>query len=366
MTIDVRRITADDAAWLAALQGTRHDVYHLPCYADAIAKHERGHAQLWIASDATTSSKVILPLIVQPVSLDAATHEGGTDHVDASSPYNYGSPLVSTAAERRHVQELWRELERQLHNAGFVSLFLRMNPYLPFPTEQTFSPHEVVHHGRTVAVDLNASVDELWRRIRKRTKPKVNGLHREGFFLRRTDASGIERFEAMYRNHMQRLGASERYFFGVAHFYLLAENCGDAFELYEVIGPTGETVAAAIFLVYDGVANYHLSATHADFVDRSPISLLLWDAIKTFSSRGLRYVHLGGGRGGEEDSLFHFKTGFGKELMPFSTVRLVLNERAYANACAERGITSFDDRAGFFPAYRAKNPSSNGARSGTG
>ena len=65
----------------------------------------------------------------------------------------------------------------------------------------------------------------------------------------------------------------------------------------------------------------------------------------------LGIFHLGGGRGGEQDSLFQFKKGFSSATAPYRTLRMVSEPQIYQRACAAAGVSG-EDLSGFFPAYR--------------
>lgn len=181
MSVVVQRFGPEDPRWMSELSDVVHDVYHLPGFGDAIARHEGGHAELWVASEVGTAKKLVMPLVVRTVDPavpgDANTPLG----VDGSSPYNYGGPLISASARNDGVNRLWTSLLDELRKHAFITLFLRTNPYLPFPFERIVEHPVLVSHGRTVSVPLEASTDELWRGVRKTTKPKVNGFHRDGF-----------------------------------------------------------------------------------------------------------------------------------------------------------------------------------------
>jgi hypothetical protein len=74
--------------------------------------------------------------------------------------------------------------------------------------------------------------------------------------------------------------------------------------------------------------------------------------------RGDRVLHLGGGRGGREDSLFAFKSRFSKRRHPFYTGRWILDPQAYRELVAgrQRLLERSGRRVagtGWFPLYRA-------------
>ena len=70
--------------------------------------------------------------------------------------------------------------------------------------------------------------------------------------------------------------------------------------------------------------------------------------------RGDQRLHLGGGVGGADDSLMHFKAGFSDERHVFRTLRVVVDAAEYAPARGRpRPRASIPtDLDGFFPLYR--------------
>jgi hypothetical protein len=65
------------------------------------------------------------------------------------------------------------------------------------------------------------------------------------------------------------------------------------------------------------------------------------------------WMHLGGGVGGKQDSLFRFKAGFSHSRHPFRTLRVVLDKAAYAELVRAHDPTVDPTQLdGFFPLYR--------------
>ena len=83
------------------------------------------------------------------------------------------------------------------------------------------------------------------------------------------------------------------------------------------------------------------------------MKVLIDEATLMGRERGMDYLHLGGGLGGEEYSLFEFKSGFSDLFLDFKTWRFMADEASYESIVEARGITSSDN--GFFPLYRMAN-----------
>jgi len=85
----------------------------------------------------------------------------------------------------------------------------------------------------------------------------------------------------------------------------------NALIFYSYIG--NEIIAATIVLFCNGQMHAHLGGTKEQFLPYSPDTLLTYRAALWGHENGYRTLHLGGGVGGREDSLFRFKSGFNKK-----------------------------------------------------
>jgi len=154
---------------------------------------------------------------------------------------------------------------------------------------------------------------------------------------------------------MARLGASEFYYFSEDDFRRLRSSLGG--DLHLLVTLKDSVVAAAgLFIEYEGDVEWHLVGANALLRDLSPSKVLVDDSIRWARDRGNRILHLGGGRGGREDSLFWFKSRFSPRRHQFHTGRWILEERRYAELDAARRATlpaSAGHDPDFFPAYRA-------------
>ena len=112
--------------------------------------------------------------------------------------------------------------------------------------------------------------------------------------------------------------------------------------------------ASGLFIENGAFVNNHLTATSAEHLKLAP-SKMLYDHVRAWAKEtGHRFYHLGGGVGGETDSLFYFKAGFSKSTAPFYTCRMVLDEAKYkllSDAAGKNG-RSAKDSSDYFPAYR--------------
>jgi lipid II:glycine glycyltransferase (peptidoglycan interpeptide bridge formation enzyme) len=120
-----------------------------------------------------------------------------------------------------------------------------------------------------------------------------------------------------------------------------------------VADPQNAIAAAALFVETGGIVQMHLTGHDERHAAHQPMKLLFHHVREWTKGRGDRLLHLGGGRGGEDDSLFHFKAGFSPIHQPFSSLRLVIRPTVYADLVTARD-PSLDpaDMSGHFPLYR--------------
>ncbi|MFY7874990.1 MAG: hypothetical protein ACOVQM_06050, partial [Pirellula sp.] len=95
-----------------------------------------------------------------------------------------------------------------------------------------------------------------------------------------------------------------------------------------------------------------------EFLADSPFIMAMHAAIRWAKSRGNRWLQLGGGVGGREDSVLHFKAGFSNKRTHYLTSRIVIDDAQYhqlvclaaktSGATPEKMMSS-----NFFPAYRS-------------
>lgn len=329
----------DSPRWLAFLRGVDHDFYHLPAYAALCALHEGGTPQALIVEDGIRG--MLLPLIVRLV-------PGGRS--DASSPYGYPGPLLRGTEDQAFLNEAFRAGIRTLRAAGVVTAFVRLHPIL---NVQPPDVGTVVQHGETVSVDLSKPDEVIWAEMRENHRRGILRARRLGYVARIDESwEHFEAFKHLYRATMARHSASPYYDFDDRYFEDLRAALGERLHLNVVL--MDRTVASAgLFVQTCGIVQYHLVGSDETFAKDQPGKLLIDTCIRWAQARGHRLLHLGGGVGGDEDSLMHFKAGFSPLRHPFRTLRVIVDEPEYRRLVATSDHTDdLGDLAGFFPPYR--------------
>ena len=333
-------LQVDAPEWDAVLRATRHDFYHLPAYVALCAAQEPGEPRALMVTDGART--MLLPLVVRSIA------GGGAD---ATSPYGYPGPIGPGTDDPGFLRLALVCGMNVLHEAGVVSAFVRLHPLL-----NREPPHGIgtlVPHGETVSIDLTHPAEQLWAQMRLNHRRDITRALRLGYVARiDTEWRHFERFKNLYRATMARRSAIPFYFFQDAYFDGLRDALGDTLHLC-VVEKEGVIPAAGLFVETDGIVQYHLSGTDAAFHAIQPTKLML-DFVRDWAQgRGNEIMHLGGGVGGEHDSLLQFKVGFSPLRNTFSTLRVVVDERDYGRLVAARDSRlDPSSRTGFFPLYR--------------
>lgn len=338
MRVDL--LPSGDAAWDEFLRRAGHDFYHLPAYVAFCARADRGEPRAIHVEDG--ARRMLLPTIVRPI---------GDGLRDAASPYGYPGPLVA-GGDGAFAREAFLAVRQRLARERIVTLFVRGHPLLgpPLPTEAG----TVVDHGPTVSIDLQRPAEELWRQTRSSYRQEITRALRAGhrvFFDERFEH--LPAFVALYRETMERVAASRHYLFPESYFAELRGALGPRLLLCLVV-IEGALAAGGLFVETGGLVQYHLSGTDARFLREGPAKLMLHFVRTWARERGHRRLHLGGGVGAAEDSLFAFKAGFSPDRHRYQTLRVVADEPAYgALVHARDSALDPSDRRGFFPLYRS-------------
>jgi len=250
--------------------------------------------------------------------------------LDVVTPYGYGGPTADG---------FWDAYEEWARERGAVTTFVRFHPLYG---NQRGAPIHVDELAPTVAWRLDAERD-LLAGLHFKHRNKVTKAEKAGANV--TQHDGLGEFVPLYEDTMRRLDAEAFYFFEPAYWERLGELPLVRFDA-EI---DGEVVASALCLATPPWLHYHLSGTTDAGRSTGSSTLVLLEAARWGQANGYERFHLGGGLGGKEDSLHHFKARFDPEgLVPAAVGKAIHDEDAYRRLSG--GDASYD---GFFPAYRA-------------
>jgi hypothetical protein len=336
-----------DPEWTRFLGGARYDFYHLPSYARMSSKYEPSTPVAFYAE--LGQSSLLLPLLIRPIPEDLGFPK---TWCDATSPYGYPGPLFHNADDPETVRLLLRTFRTYALENNIVSVFVRLHPLLN-DAPQIFSElGKIVQHGETVHVDLHKPLDEIWRDLRHDHRKHIRRLRRLGFTVEFDSWNRMQDFIDAYHATMERVSASDFYRFPESYFHELREALGNTLHLCTVHAPNGEIAAGGLFTLVNGIAQDHLTGTHAKYLSLAPSKLMTYSKVIWLKSAGGSVFHLGGGVSSRADSLFYFKAGFSKLRSTFSTCSAIIDEARYTRLVHAASARIGQREGYFFPAYR--------------
>ena len=249
---------------------------------------------------------------------------------DVVTPYGYGGPTADG---------FWDAYEEWARERGVVTTFVRFHPLYG---NQRGAPIHVDELAPTVAWRLDPDRD-LLAGLHFKHRNKVTKAENAGATV--TQHDGLGEFVPLYEDTMRRVNADDFYFFEPAYWERLGELPLVRFDA----GIDGVVVASALCLATPPWLHYHLSGTTDAGRTTGSSTLVLLEAARWAQANGYERFHLGGGLGGKEDSLHHFKARFDPEgLVPAAVGKAIHDEDAYRRLSGGSEV-AFE---GFFPAYR--------------
>jgi serine/alanine adding enzyme len=253
---------------------------------------------------------------------------------DVVTPYGYGGPIGGDGS-------FWAAYEDWARERGVVSTFVRFHPLYG---NQAGAQIHVEALAPTVAWRLDPERD-LLAGLHFKHRNKVTKAEKAGATVRQH--YGLGEFVTLYEDTMRRLDADDFYLFEPVYWEHLSQLPLARFDA-EI---AGEVVASALCLATPPWLHYHLSGTTDTGRSTGASTLVLLEAARWAQERGFERFHLGGGLGGKEDSLHHFKARFDPEgLVGAAVGKAIHDEEAYRRLSG--GEAGYD---GFFPAYRASS-----------
>ena len=353
MNIEVLEV--ENPLWLETLAEIDHDVYHLPQYVKIDAQRTQTIPEAFLLKDGEKT--FFVPYLLRSCSDIISIKQG--EIYDVISPYGYPGILMSEAAYNTpDFSELALEQFRQtLKRRNVCSAFLRLHPILGDRFAKTFKSACLQENGKTVSIDLSLDEGQIWAKTRKGHQSTINKCIRLGMVGKTVSfADHIDEFIAIYNETMDRVSATDTYYFSREYFQGLLE-LGDKLHL-GTIELEGEVICSCLFFESSGIVQAHLGGTKTAFLKQSPFNLMLHHMRLWAKDRGNKYLHIGGGVGGKKDNLYTFKSGFSKQRHDFYTLRTVVDSSRYNDLLKFRAKTvnkSVQDleKSSFFPAYRA-------------
>lgn len=275
-----------------------------------------------------------------------------TTYFDLITPYGYGGVAFQKNTDSNFKEKVFEELNGHLSTTNCISVFLRLHPLL---NKGGVWGGAIFENGTTLAIKLDKPYPEIYSKYSsghkydlKKTKKNENIC-----VIDDNDFLYFDEFIEIYLETMRYLDASDFYFFNKEYFYTMKEILAENLKLV-VVKLEDQIIGATLFMLHNGIIQYHLSGTTIDGRKFQPSKLILDYIVNWGISHNFTFLHLGGGVGGQKDALYKFKKGFAADDYSFYTVRLIVNNNIYRNLCSDLNFTDaeINNISDFFPLYR--------------
>ncbi|WP_310484830.1 GNAT family N-acetyltransferase [Chamaesiphon sp. VAR_48_metabat_403] len=368
-SITTQVVVPSDLAWQECLNLIPHDFYHLPGYLGLEADRINGVAEAIIVEDG--ESVFFLPYIIRncdPIIGDIRAINDDRIY-DIVSPYGYPGMLVNESGQNtQFITTALNTIYENWSQRNICSAFLRLHPLLNsyidpaisdrYDSVDRHAPSERTNlRGEVVICDLTQTLAEIWSQIRSNHRTKINKLKRTGFTVKMGSIEEyFDVFIDIYTETMHRVNATQTYYFTRDYFDRFIKTLGEGVNIC-VVETAGTAIAACLVTEFNGIVQYHLGGTRTEFLSQSPTTMMLHYIIEWGQQRHNRYLNLGGGLGSNQDSLYHFKSGFSKESKSFATMEVIVNRHLYDRLISLRAESSgmalpLFEQTSFFPVYR--------------
>ena len=329
------------------------DFYHTYAYHN-ISKNENEHPFLVLYEEGIKS--IALPLLLREIP--------GSCKKDATSVYGYAGPLTKNLDQTFNNFTFTKEIQKLFREMNVVSVFSRLNPFIPNQNIALKNLGSVTNIGKIVNIDITHDLDTQKKLYNRRLKSYINKSRLLYSVKLLESSSDLDVFINLYYENMRRVNAKRDYFFSKRYFIELFNSKDFKTEILLAIhNKTNKIIAGAMFIKKNNIVQYHLSGSDERYLNLNPIKMLIDEMRIRASQENYQYFNLGGGLGSCEDSLFQFKSLFSKDFKAFEVWKYIVDIPTYNQLSSEtmkKGATSVHNCShNYFPSYRCTSKEQN-------
>ena len=334
--------------WDGVVQSfSNYDVYYLSCYVKAFQLHGDGEPLLFYyeGGDGLRGINVVMKRdIARAPHFVGKLPEG--QYFDFATPYGYGGWLLEGSGAADHLFSAYEEWCRA---NGIISEFVRFHPVLE-NHKQCQGQYEVVRLGNTIVMDVSSDTT-IWANISSKNRNVIRKALKNGVHIYNGRSPQLfDTFRTIYNATMDKDHAADYYYFEPGFYQSILNDLPYNAQIFYA-EHEGKIIAASIMLCANGRMNYHLSGSVREYQNLAPTNLLLYEAALWGWTHGYKTLHLGGGVGAGEDSLFAFKKAFNRgEPLPYYIGKKVFSSEKCEELLSLRGDVT---ESSYFPKYRA-------------
>jgi len=322
----------DREEWLAYLKRlplSMQDAYYTPEYYNIYEKNVEGTGLCFVYED--KEGMALYPFLL--CRINRAGYKLDRDYYDISGAYGYNGVLF-TSDDVNFVKRFYCEFNTYCEANNIIAEFTRFNPLL---RNHKFSKDylDVSFNRKTVNVDLTQGYNSIYKNYSRSAKGNINQAIKNDLKIAvyKNESLYKKEFIQMYKETMDRVKAQRCVYFNDSYF----ENSFRNLPIFHfVVFKDSTPIASAICLLSKKVLYIHFAVSKTEYRIYRPNDYLFDEIIKYGISKGLRILHLGGGRScKQDDSLLRFKRNFSKITSDFYTGTKIHKREIYNMVCEQ-------------------------------
>ena len=146
-----------------------------------------------------------LPLLIRDIN--------GTSFKDATSVYGYAGPISKGITNNFNNSNFIKELNHFFTENKIISIFSRLNPYVPYQERVLKNYGKIITQGKVVNIDLTLNIDEQRQNYQNRLKTHTNKSRRNCTIKRALTDDDLHKFIEIYYENMDRVNAKKNVLF---------------------------------------------------------------------------------------------------------------------------------------------------------
>ena len=315
-----------------------YDFYHTFCYHNVVKQEEEVPILIVFSQN---EHKIAIPFIKRKID---------DTYSDLTSIHGYLGPVVGKLSSNFDNRNFRREFINLLKDENIISVFSKLNPFIPEQDNVLKSLGSIEQIGELVYFDQGLDDETQKSHYNKNARRSVNKLRKYAHVKIADTEMEIDFFIQMYYATMDRLNAKNLFYFKKEYFVnLLNSKLFDAKILLAIDNETNEIMGGALCTSSNHICHIELVCTNDKYFKSSPSKLIYDEARATLKSDTIKYLVLGGGSGGREGSLMRFKSSFTQNFINFNVWKFISLPEVYEKLQTESQKSSDSN---FFPKYR--------------
>ena len=252
-------------------------------------------------------------------------------YIDIYTAYGYGGLLCSEISpDSSIVLKVNQFIDEWCMDNNVLSEFIRENRISEIQGNYLRNIDHIQVRNNVYS-DLTGKIENELSKSRKRY---LNISRRANLICSiHNEKKDIESFIKIYNTTMMKVNASKFYFFDTSYFFSLFEHMSDKIDLI-MVWKENTLCAAALCFRSGNNYIYHLGASDPKEYAVKPNDFLFYNIMRIGQEMNFKYVSWGGGTGNSpDDSLFLFKSRFGKLQYPCHIGKKIHNPDVYHKIC---------------------------------